>query len=539
LGTGGKKMKSIWIIGGILASSATVFAQPNVPFSTVFDSTATFDGGSPIGAFDVVVGTGGDVFSSIALDNGNVAIIYSTPGSNTQWNSQDVVDSNTAVANVDSSGFITFDNLALSTNTAADTRLFFAAGTAVGNYGILQLDINSGSPTVSDVAFDGDGGPYSFSGSNSVINSDGTISLQVNASGQALFPANTSANSGVLVRGSAGSTTQVFTPTSSLSLTNPTFRDGIGNELPTPTSAAELTASPNVVGVYTLSGATHTLISGTLAPPQSGASMLMGYTSTSSFNAALLLGQGTGGGNTQQVLLTKNNGTQQFHILSGSDTSVTPGTDGVNTLGEISPQGQIALYVPDGTNDSDDTIQYANAGPASPGPATVVAAVDTDSSAPSYTKVALSDGHPLPILDLQIAGAQWVPQINNNGAMIFNAEVLDASLPAGNQDQQALLEWNPADLGTSPVVLLETGQPADIDGTPSSSVVDSFTFSDLIQESDFYKNAISDDNYVGLNVQYDDGSNAVIITQVAVPEPATLALLPIAGLSLLGRRRRK
>jgi hypothetical protein len=120
--------------------------------------------------------------------------------------------------------------------------------------------------------------------------------------------------------------------------------------------------------------------------------------------------------------------------------------------------------------------------------------------------------------------------------MIFNAEVFDPSL---SSNEQALLEWDPSKIGTSPIVLLETGQPVDLGGVPSSSVLDSYSLTDLAQENDFYKNAISNDNYIGVSVNYHDGTNAVIITQVQVPEPATLALLPIAGLSLLARRRQK
>jgi hypothetical protein len=71
---------------------------------------------------------------------------------------------------------------------------------------------------------------------------------------------------------------------------------------------------------------------------------------------------------------------------------------------------------------------------------------------------------------------------------------------------------------------------------------------DLSNENDYFRNALSDDGYLAVNVNYfltDDPSSmgtAVLLTQLtsaSVPEPTTLALLPIAGLSLLARRRRR
>ncbi|MGA2441299.1 MAG: PEP-CTERM sorting domain-containing protein [Tepidisphaeraceae bacterium] len=532
-------MRTSWMLAGVLAVSASAMASPNVPFSTVFDSTESFNGAQMLGAIQVVVGTGGDVFTNALLNDGNPIIVYSTPIANTQtFNSQGVAETDTPTVNLLANPqFTGFDNLALAQNSSAGARLFFAAQAAAaeggaGGYGIIQLDITGGVPTLSNVAFDGTGS-YSFSGTHSVINPDGTISLQVDAGGQALFPANTSSTPGVLVRGNAASTSQVFTPANPPTLANATFRVGLGNEVPsptTPTAVAQLIAAGGQ-GVYKLSGASQTLISGSLARASSGASMVMGYTSTGSFSAALMLGQGTGGGFTQNVVLSKNGGAPQ-PILANSTTSITPGS-GESALGELSPQGKIALFVPDGTSDANDTVQYADATAVSP-IASVIAAVNTDVTAPSYTKVALSDGTPLPIIGLQFGGSVWVPEVNNAGTIIFNAEVYDASL---SSDEQALLEWTPADVGSSPTVLLETGQPADLNGTPSSSVVDGFTLSDLAQESDFYKNSASDDNRIGVGVFYDDGSSAVLLT-AQVPEPASMALITITGLGLLARRRR-
>jgi hypothetical protein len=520
------------MLAGVLAFSASAMASPNVPFSTVFDSTDSFGGAQMIGAMQVVVGTGGDVFTNAALNDGNPIVVYSTPIANTQqFNNTAVAEFDTPTVNLSADpNFSIFDNLTLVENSPSSARLFFAANDANGA-GIIQLDIAGSSSTLSNVAFDGTGS-YSFSG---LSNSDGTLTLQGDAGGQALFPAKTSSSALVMVRGNAAafpSPTQVFTPTSSTTLTDPTFREGLGNETPTPTAVADLNVSGSK-GVYLLSGASATKISGSLAPATSDPSMIMGYTSTGSFNAALLLGQGTAGGSTQNVVLVTNGGT--IHSATTIlDQSITPASGESGALGEISPQGKIALLVPNGTSDVDDTIQYADATAASP-TTTVIAAVDTDASAPAYTKVANSNGTLLPIISLEDSSrGLWVPQVNDAGTIIFEADVYDASL---SSDEQALLEWTPADAGSSPTVLVETGQPADLDGTPSSSVVDSFTVSSLAQESDFYKNALSDDNYVGVGVFYADGSSAVLVT-AAVPEPASMALICIVGVGLLARRRR-
>jgi hypothetical protein len=527
-------MRTKLIALGLFLFPTAAIASPSVPFANVFDSTSAFDGGGTLlGASQVVVGSGGDVFTNALLDNGNQAIIYSNQSSPGVWTSQDLVDPGTAVPGVSGSINI-IDNLALSTNTTGDRRVFFAADDSNSNYGVLQLDVTSGGSTVSDVAFDGDGGTYHFKGASSVISPDGTVSLQANGVGQALFPANTAGSTGVVVRGNASSTTQLFAPTASLAVSDATLRFGIGNQTPSPTGLAELTASPGGKGVYVLSGGSPLKISGTLAPAQSGASMILGYTANASLNAALMLGQGTSGGTTQNVVLSKNNGSP-IPILAGGSSSITPAA-GVSALGELSPQGKIALYVPDGSGDDADTIQYADATAALPS-GSIVAAVNTDGSAPASAKVALSNGTPLPIIGLQSGGSSWVPQINNNGTIIFSAEVFDASL---NSNEQALVEWDPSRSGSSPVVLLETGQPVDLNGNPSSSVLDSYQLNGLIQQNDFYKNALSDDNYIGVSVNYDDGSNAVIITQLqtSVPEPATIALMGIVGVGLLSRRRR-
>jgi len=522
-------MRTAWLLAGVLAVSAPAIASPNVPFSTVFDSTTSFGGDQMLGPIQVVVGTGGDVFANALLQSGNPIIVYSTPIANTpNFNNQAVAETDTPTANLASDPqYSNFDNLALAQNSSSSARLFFAADAAAGA-GIVQLDITGGSPALSNVAFDGTGS-YSFSG---ISNPDGTLTLQADASGQALFPANTSSSSSpVMVRGNAASTSQVFTPTSSTTLADVTYREGLGNESPTPTAVAQLNVSGSQ-GVYLLSGATETKISGSLAPATSGTSMVMGYTSTGSLNAALLVGQGTAGGSTQNIVLVTNGNT--IHpVTTILDQSITA-PSGPGALGELSPQGKIALYVPNGTSDADDTVQYADATAINPTP-TVIASVDTDLSTPAYTREANSNGTLLPIIKLQDSSfGSWVPEVNDAGTIIFTADLYDASL---SSEEQALLEWTPADAGSSPTVLLETGQPADLDGTPSASVVDSFTLNSLVEESDYYKNAVSSDNYVGVGVFYDDGSSAVLLT-APVPEPASMALISVIGLGLLARRRR-
>jgi hypothetical protein len=73
-------------------------------------------------------------------------------------------------------------------------------------------------------------------------------------------------------------------------------------------------------------------------------------------------------------------------------------------------------------------------------------------------------------------------------------------------------------------------------------VIADFNLNLLANENDYYKNSLSD-NYLALDVDYylgpdtTDTANAVIITSLAVPEPATVGLLSLASLGLLVRRR--
>ena len=53
-------MRTTWMLAGVLAVSASAMASPNVPFTTVFDSTDSFGGNQIIGPIQVVAASADD-----------------------------------------------------------------------------------------------------------------------------------------------------------------------------------------------------------------------------------------------------------------------------------------------------------------------------------------------------------------------------------------------------------------------------------------------------------------------------------------------
>jgi hypothetical protein len=540
-------MRVKWIAAGVLGTSAIAAASTPFQFYTVINGGDSIAGDQFEDAGQVVVGDGGVVGMIAELNNsGNEIVIYSTPAAGNTWNNQAVVE---AATPIDVTGlgtnqqFETFNNLALTSKPAGGTRLTFEATDPFpsSDEGILQWD---GNPSLGDVAFDGDSKGYTDIGNN-VADSGGGVpfagpamEFQVNGSGQVLFPA-VSLSKNVLASGDdapSGPTavSTIFTSTTALSLTDPGSRVALGTDN---SGAADLSAL-GTPGIYVVpaGGGTPTKVSGSFTPISSGLDPLIGYASGNGISQTTLMAVNGSTSGTQDVVLSKSGGapasilTQQF----------TPGNQ-LNPLGEMSPDGQIGLYIPDTVNG--DTIQHADATDLVPH-ATVIASVagTLQATLNPASSLALdpSNSSVLQIEALQDpnSSSSWVPQINDNGIIIFGAQV--GTSPSDAND--ALLDWQPGDV--SPTVVLADGDEMTIGGQPVQ--ITGFLLNALQNENDFYKNALSDDGYLAIDVSYTElngppgnQESAVIITQLEVPEPASIGLISLATLGLLARRKRR
>jgi hypothetical protein len=545
-------MKTAWTFVGVLGISAFAAASPIYQFSTVINQGDALAGYQFYAAQQVVTNSAGDVgiiayLQPLGLEN--PVIVYS-PNSGGVWNNQVAVNGNSPPASIP--GFAPaqqgqqlgyFDNLAI-TGTSADPVLTFVAQSNDANYdeGILQWD--SASASLGDVAFTNDTKGYSLAQSGT-DSGGGTLEMQVNGSSQVLFPAQNSSGTSVLVRGNASSLATVFTSTSSLSNANLPHslgqgaRIGLGSDN---SGASPLQATGSVEGVYTVPNTpgTPALVSGTLTP-STEFQPLLGYASGNGLDNATLIAVNGSISGTQDIVLSRSN------VNSGAPQSIlshqfTPPTSS-SLFGQMTPNGKIALYIPDTAG---NTIQYADANMAVP-QASVIASIAPSSGPVPNSAVAVDPnpgGTSLPILALQDSSQDWAPQINANSTVVFSAEIGTSS----SNENQAILLWQPGDV--SPQVVLSSSaddtvtddDTVKIDGVPA--VINDFDLSTLSSENDYYKNSLSD-NYLALDVDYTylagpdmgNSGNAVIITSLTVPEPATVGLLSLASLGLLARRR--
>jgi hypothetical protein len=194
-------------------------------------------------------------------------------------------------------------------------------------------------------------------------------------------------------------------------------------------------------------------------------------------------------------------------------------------IGQITPNGQIAAFVP---NTTGNTIQTASVGNPT---ASVIASEYSGAGPVAPTAVALDPSATnLDIISLTMPGSTAGPEINSGGTVIFAAEVGTSEA----NEKEALLDWVPGD--QSPEILLAAGDTVDIDGNPE--VIDDFNLEDLANDYDYYKNSLNDQNGLAVEVDYDDESASAVLYAV-IPEPSTISLISIAGLALLKRRKRR
>jgi hypothetical protein len=515
----------IWMSVGILGWSAMVAASPNLSFETVINQGDSFtnDPGDQFQMADqVVAGPGGTVGIVGNVENdSNSAVIFSTPASGDTWTSQTVAvagDSYTIPPIPSSEDFDAFGNLAITNNLSNGTQLTFEAQDVNNNQGILQW----GGSSLEDVAFDGDSKGYSSVGATE--SASGLPELQVNASAQVMFPAVVSPNN-VLVRGDSSSLTTTFTSGASLSITTDDQGDRVALGADN-SGAAVITAAGNP-GIYTIPaiGGTPTKVSGSFTPASE--QPLMGYASGGGINAALFLANGTPS-QTNQVVLSQNNGTTLTVLVPQFSVA-----GAMQPEGQITPNGQIAVYAPNSYANGISTVDavwHANA--ASVGPsASVIASVYSGPGSPSSAFATDGSDPTLPIQGF-FSGDQG-PEINSNGTILMDAEV--GTTPS--HAKQALLDWLPGD--QSPEILLAAGDQVDIDG--NMVTIEDFTLNSLSNDYDYFKDGLNDQNDIAIAVDYTGGPNGggSAVLYAVIPEPSTIALVSIASFGLFARRRRR
>jgi hypothetical protein len=509
-------MRTTWMLGGVLGFSAVAIASPNLNFQTVIYQGQSIAGDQFDDSGQVVVAPNGSIgIVGVLETSGNEVVIYST-GSGNSWTSNAVAETYTpAYTSPDGDQFETFANLAMTQDVGGATRLTFAAQDTADNSGILQWD--TGTNNLGSVAFDGDSNGYSNVGGGGTDSGFGLIEMQVNGSGQVMFPATTSTN--IIGRGN-----DLAPPYTMYTSGNPAINDLSSRvALGTDNTGVALLSSGSTPGIYSISaaGGITNKISGSYTPATTDP--VMGYYSNGT-SAALMLFAGSSS-NQFQIGLSQNGGAPTILVPSFTASGSIP-------QAEMAPSGKIAMYIPD---TSGDRLLTADATSGSP-TTKLIASVYGSANATSLTDIATDPGNSdsLKIYALTDANDATGPEINSSGTVVFTGDVGNSSMDT----KEALMDWVTGD--ASPEILLAVGDTVTVDGQPVT--IQDFSRTNLSSEDDYYKNALNDQNEIAVNVDYtlnsdpSEGGSAVLVA--VVPEPTSVALVSLAGIGLMARRRR-
>jgi len=493
-------MRISWFLDGVCGLCAAAMAEsPSLPFQVIVNSEQSYNAlPNGFGGAQMVVGEGGKVAMNAVDPSGiNPIIVYYSAGKLS------------TVADGTIMGQSGFESLSLSGNSSGGTRLTFAGiNSAQTGVGVFQYDVDSSS--MNQLADDGLGGlsmPSSINGQN----------LRVNAAGQVIFSAVGNDGSGsILVGDSSAATghqlTTLFTSDTWTTSTPGSYNFALSQlaiSASGTTGLATLATPANTdnAAIYTMSGGTPAYLCGT----SQGFDVpgLLAAQQTGAVNAVLFLGPDTNVAHQEDYVLHDSSGN---HLLGSYDNTV-PQHGGVGA--EMTTTGKLAFFL---ANPNGDTLQYY------------------DVTTHSQTQIASTLTGDNAVVDPASPSAHYVissfethaPMINNNGIVIFDAEITGST-----GTNQALLEWQPG--GGAPIILLQAGDviPALVT-EPGTGVIDDDGM--FIMTGDIFADSLSDDNYLGVDVSYDGGNQAALLVQL--PEPTTLALLPVASLALLRRRQR-
>jgi len=498
-------MRISWFLAGVCGVCAAAMGSPSLNFQTVIKQNDALPGGGTFnGPFQIVVGDGGQVGMIAVDDSSNPLVLYANNGQLT------------SVAQVGGPlGLDGFSNLAISGNSSNGTRLTYVAqNSSTGAAGIFQYDV--GSSGVNEVAFNGHDN-LSILVANDP-SADNTLPMQVNAVGQVIFPAIDANNHSVIIVGDSTAPqrlTTLFTGSDSNSnAPNSYALAPVGSPLGISSDGssgfAVLNSPANGSGsatVYTVGGGTPANFTGGI----DGATLISAQQGNG-VNAALLLADHPSNSSLLDIVLHDSSGNHALGTFAKADAARLL----IGGEGEMTTTGKVAFYLADANGGE---VQYYDVGTHAQTTVALTGTTVVDPSSPSthYT------------IDTIGAGV-GTPMINNNSIVVFGATITDG----GAQRHEALLEWQPGD--TNPIVLLQDGDTIAGLGTIDPDGIGTNPFS---SEGDVFKNSLSNDNYLGVAVTYDDGNSAVLLTQLSsVPEPTAVALLSLASLGLLNRRRR-
>jgi hypothetical protein len=508
-------------MGALTAMTAAVaVAAPS--FTTLIREGDSLPG-HPGQIFDPVDGT---IFQMV-VSNGGVAAINNTDESDDSeilyYNGSSL--STVALTMPSSSETVNghaldyFDNLALSNS---GTRLsFVGVQQDTPSYGIFQQNIGS-SPQ--EIAFDGDN---SLQLNNSSAVGGGSYPMQVNAAGEVVYAAQDNSNNNLVLTGGIGFTpATAFSPNAGYTAqsgsrlgidTNGLAYDSIAGPSPSQDIAVYSLndTATNASGPYSYTGP----FGGEVNPPE-----ILGVANGSGVTATVFsLLQGSPGSYHTDLVLhdTTNPGSPVNAVLWNSNV----GTYGDESTGELTANGQLAFF---GQNQAQGTtLQYYNVASHTGLPTEIAATVASGNVSLSTVKDSSNNSWRIE----QLGDSLENPMINSLGTIVFDGTVSDNG---GATDEQALMDWQSG--FSNPQIILMQGQAVPND---PGFTIDSIEVNSLVQESDPLKGALSDDNYLGAMVFYDDGNDAsVLLTNLSVPEPTALAMLPVAAGVLLYRRRR-